>query len=111
MSTEQKTFAFAGISTLDGVKGFRFSNTPLNLRVNMLRHKGHEDIDLRELPKAMTQVQAIAWVLANVKNSKGAVIVTRAADKTTKSEVVLKGEALAKKQKERAAARAAKKAA
>ena len=102
------TFVIAGISTFNGVKTFRFSNGALNLRVNMLNHKGHEDIDLRELPRAMTQKSAIAWVLENVKGSKGAVIHTRAADKTVKSDVVIAAEAMVAKR--RAKVREARKA-
>jgi hypothetical protein len=87
-----KTFTIAGVTNFNGVKTFRFANGKLNLRVNMLRHFGHEDINLHELPKPMTQVQAMVWVLQNVKGSKGAVIATRAADKSTKSELVLEAE-------------------
>lgn len=103
-TTEAKTFTIAGISTNDEVNTFRFANGKLNLRVNMLHHKGHENIDLRDLPRPMTQKNAIAWVLENVKGSKGAVIATRAADKTVKSDVVLAAEALVAKR--RAAKRA-----
>lgn len=87
-----KTFTIAGVSTINGVKTFRFANGKLNIRVNMLRHFGHENIDLHELPKPMTKVQAAAWLLTNVKGTKGAVIPTRAADKTAKNELVLEAE-------------------
>lgn len=97
-----KTFTIAGISTKAGVNTFRFSNGQLNLRVNMLNHKGHEDIQLFELPRAMSQKSAIAWVLENVKGSKGAVISTRAADKTVKSDVVVAAEELVAKRRAKA---------
>ena len=113
MSNEQavKMFVVAGTTVFNGTKTYRFSNGALNLRENMLRHKGHTDIKLVELPKPMTHVQAIAWLLQNVKGTKGAVIATRAADKSVKSDAVVAGEALAAKQKERAAKREEKKAA
>lgn len=87
-----KTFTIAGVSTINGVKTFRFANGKLNIRVNMLRHFGHEDINLVELSKPMTKVQAMAWLMSNVKGVKGAVIPTRAADKTAKNELVLEAE-------------------
>ena len=104
----EKTFIVAGTTEVNGVKTFRFSNGPLNLRANMLRHKGHMNINLVELPRAMTQVRAIAWLLENVKGARGAVIATRAADKTVKSDVVIAGEVLAAKHKAKAKALAAK---
>lgn len=87
-----KTFTIAGTSVVDGVKTFRFANGKLNIRVNMLRHCGHDDINLVELPKAMTKVQAMAWLLTNVRGTKGAVIPTRSADKTAKNNLVLEAE-------------------
>lgn len=110
------TYTIAGTSIApdsdgnpSGVKTFRFSNNALNLRTNMLNHKGHTDVNLVELPRAMTQVRAIAWLLENVKGSKGAVIATRSVDKTVKSDVVIKAELLAQKNKARKVARAAEK--
>ena len=111
MASNDTTFIIAGTTIINGVKTFRFSNGKLNLRANMLRHKGHEDINLFELPRPMTQVKAIAWLLENVKGCKGAVIATRAADKTVKSDTVLAGEALAAKRKLKAKEKAAKVAA
>lgn len=104
-----KTFTIAGTSNINGVKTFRFANGKLNLRVNMLRHFGHEDINLVELPKAMTKVQAMAWLLTNVKGTKGAVIPTRAADKTAKNELVLEAERKAAGVAKAKATRAARK--
>jgi hypothetical protein len=106
-----KTFTIAGTSVYNGVKTFRFANGKANLRVNMLRHFGHTDINLVELPKPMTKVQAAAWLLTNVRGVKGAVIPTRAADKTAKNEMVLEAErkaaAVAKAKATRAARRVA----
>lgn len=99
---QERTFSVAGISVdPNGIKTFRFSNGMINQRTSMLSTNGHTDIDLRELPKAMDQVHAIAWVLANVRGSRGAVIATRATDKTVKSETLLEAEALYQKQKGR----------
>lgn len=104
-----RTFIVAGISVdPSGYKTFRFSNTPINQRVSMLATNGHTDIDLRDLPRPMTQIQAAAWVLNNVRGSRGAVIATRATDKEFKSELVLEIEALAAKQKVRSTGAKAK---
>ncbi len=112
---DAKTYTIAGTSyapnadgTQGDIKSFRFSNSALNLRVNMLHHKGHVDVNLVELPRPMTQVRAIAWLLENVKGCKNAVIATRAADKTVKSDVVIKAQELVAKSRARAAAKAEK---
>lgn len=103
-----RTFTNAGLSTRNGIRTFRFGNGPINLRVNMLRHFGHEDINLVELPKAMTKVQATAWVLENMRGAKSAVIPTRAADKTAKNELLLEAQKLAEKKAKARERRAAK---
>lgn len=105
-----KIFTIAGLTTLNGVKTFRFANGKLNLRVNMLKHFGHKDINLVELPKAMTKVQATTWVLQNIKGAKTAVIPTRAADKTAKNDVLLAAEKKAAAVAKARATREAKKA-
>lgn len=56
----EKTFAFAGISTLNGTVAYRFANGAD--RVKVLAKNGHVEIDLRELPEAMTKAAAIEWL-------------------------------------------------
>lgn len=56
----EKTFAFAGISTLNGTVAYRFANGAD--RVKVLAKNGHVEIDLRELPEAMTKARAIEWL-------------------------------------------------
>lgn len=101
-----KTYTIAGISTLDGVKTFRFGNGPIARREAMLRFHNHENIKLAELPRAMSRDAAMAWVLENVRGAKGAILPTRAADKTEKRPAQLAVEARlkAKREKQRAAA-------
>ena len=48
-----KTFTVAGFSVLDGVKKMRFANSMD--RVKVLMANGHTDIELQELPRAMTK--------------------------------------------------------
>ena len=59
----EKTFTVAGTSNLNGVVKFRFAND-LKSRIKVLTKNGHTDIDLRELPEAMTKAQAIAFLEA-----------------------------------------------
>ena len=56
----EKTFAFAGISTLNGTVAYRFANGAD--RVKVLAKNGHVDIDLRSLPEPMTKERAIEWL-------------------------------------------------
>jgi len=57
----EKTFTVAGTSNLDGVVKFRFAND-LAARVKVLTRNGHTDINLIELPEAMTKDAAIAFL-------------------------------------------------
>lgn len=61
MSNEMKTFTVAGTSNLNGVVKFRFAND-LKSRIKVLERNGHTDVQLVELPNAMTKEQAIAWL-------------------------------------------------
>lgn len=107
-AADEKTFTIAGFSTFEGVKGFRYANGKINIRTNMLKHFDHEDINLVELPKPMTKLHATAWMLQNMKGAKGAVIPTRAADKTAKNELLLQAEELVKRRKAAASKRSEK---
>jgi hypothetical protein len=53
-----KTFAVAGVSTLNGVTKFRLAKDMT--RVKVLAKNGHTDIQLVELPVPMTKEAAIA---------------------------------------------------
>ena len=58
-----KTFTVAGTSNLNGVVKFRFAND-LKSRVRVLQRNGHTDINLMELPEAMSKERAIAFLEA-----------------------------------------------
>ena len=58
-----KTFTVAGTSNLNGVVKFRFAND-LKSRIAVLTRNGHTDINLRELPEAMTKEAAIQFLEA-----------------------------------------------
>ena len=55
------TFTFAGVSTLAGEVKVRFAND--QMRVKVLAKNGHTDINLIELPSAMTKEEAIAHLI------------------------------------------------
>lgn len=56
-----KTYRFAGVSTVKGVCKVRFANDAG--RVKMLAKDGQTDIDLVELPSAMTKEDAIRFLI------------------------------------------------
>jgi len=57
----EKTFTVAGTSNLNGVVKFRFAND-LKSRIAVLTRNGHTEINLIELPDAMTKADAIAFL-------------------------------------------------
>ena len=62
-----KTFTFAGVSRLNGVIKARFAND--QMRVKVLMNGGHKDIDITELMRSMTKVEAVESLLkANFHN-------------------------------------------
>jgi len=60
MATD-KLFTVAGISTLNGDTKPRFAND--QMRVKVLAKNGHSDIELVELPEAMTKTAAVEFLL------------------------------------------------
>lgn len=50
-----KTFKYVGISTLNGVRKLRYAND--NMRIKVLERNGHKDVELIELPKALTKAE------------------------------------------------------
>ena len=103
-----KTYTLGGTTKFNGVTTFRVANGKLNLRRNMLKHFGHTDIDMVELPKAMPKLEAVAWLVT--KGYTG-VIPTRAANKENKNAMQLEAEKLAAKRMRDAARKREKRAA
>jgi uncharacterized protein involved in propanediol utilization len=94
-----KLFSVAGVSTLAGERTFRFANTMD--RVKGLMRSGHTDVELMELPTAMTKEDAVAYlatkgVTAELKSVRksSAPVVKVTASKTTR--VVAKTKPVAK---------------
>lgn len=59
-----KTFIIAGTSLYNGELTYRFSNDKIKVRADKLKRHGHIDIDLVELPRAMTRQEAIDHLVA-----------------------------------------------
>lgn len=58
-----KTFTFSGVSTgPNGQPKVRFTND-LTTRIKILVKGGHDDIDIRELPSAMTKPEAVTFLM------------------------------------------------
>ena len=51
-------FKVVGVSTLNGVTKVRFANDFVS-RVKILNKQGHTDIDLMELPEALTKAECV----------------------------------------------------
>lgn len=67
-----KTFSFAGVSTLDGVIKLRVAND--SMRVKVLAKNGHSNIDIIELKAPMTKEDAVAYLLSiNFDNGNAAI--------------------------------------
>lgn len=78
-----KTFTVAGVSTLNGKVGLRFTNH-LTTRKTVLAKNGHTDINLVQLPKAMDKDAALAH-LASIDQFKNMAIVKSASVDATKA--------------------------
>ena len=61
MATD-KTFTVVGSSTQEGKTKIRFANDVM--RIKILAKNGHTDINLVELPQAMTKVEAVKYLQA-----------------------------------------------
>ena len=56
-----KTFAVAGVSTLDGKTKIRFANDVM--RIKILAKNGHTDIELVDLPNEMTKGEIAQYLI------------------------------------------------
>ena len=76
-----KTFTVAGVSTLKGKVGLRFTNH-LATRKTVLAKNGHTDINLIQLPKAMDKEAALAHLAATAPFSGMAIVKSASVDAT-----------------------------
>lgn len=57
-----KTFSVAGVSTLEGKTKIRFANDAM--RIKILAKNGHQDVELIDLPHAMTKAEIAQYLKA-----------------------------------------------
>lgn len=78
------TFTMAGTSVKNGVKSNRFANCAAAVRRKILEKDNHSDIQLFDLPSAMTKEEALVWLAANGTSIAPAAATTPAAPKSPK---------------------------
>jgi hypothetical protein len=102
MATE-KTFAVAGVSTLNGKTKIRFANDAM--RVKILAKNGHTGVDLVDLPREMTKAE-IAQHLFEIDFAKGRIEILDAIKDLAKKNKVKVAETKTAAPKAKAAAKA-----
>lgn len=80
-----RTFNIAGFSTLSGQRKVRFANGTIEARSKILERNGHVDIDLRELPNAMTKTEAMQFLSVTAEDPRAPKGVQAAAAKSKKT--------------------------
>lgn len=80
-----KTYTIAGTSNLNGKVKVRVSNGTIKHRQAVLERCGHTDVQLQELPKAMTRPEAIEF-LDSKKSAKTVKVETPAKEAETETE-------------------------
>jgi hypothetical protein len=83
MATVEKTFTVAGTATnADGTVKARFAND-LVARIKILNKAGCTDINLMELPTAMTKLEALQYIQSQgVTGDAGYAVANKLAEKT-----------------------------
>jgi hypothetical protein len=82
MAQTEKTFTVAGTATQNGVTKARFANDMVS-RVKILSKHGCTDINLVELPKPMTKLEALQYLveLGITEGTAGEAVSTKLAEK------------------------------
>jgi len=92
----EKLFTVAGTATQHGVTKARFAND-LVARIKILNKNGCTDINLVELPKPMTKLQALQYLNEQgITGDAGYAVATKLAEKTKiakKGEIKVSGKA------------------
>ena len=91
-----KTFSVAGVSTLEGKTKIRFANDAM--RIKILAKNGHQDVELIDLPRAMTKAE-IAQYLKDTDFAAGRAEVEAAVEYLAKKNPAEGAEPKAKKVK------------
>jgi hypothetical protein len=80
--SQEKLFTVAGTATQNGVTKARFAND-LVARIKILNKAGCTDINLVELPKPMTKLQALQFLTeTGVTGDAGYAVASKLAEKT-----------------------------
>ena len=105
--TNEKTFTVAGTATnADGTAKARFAND-LVARIKILNKAGCTDINLMELPRPMTKLEALQYITEQgVTGDAGFAVANKLAEKT---KLAKKGEVSVKASKPAVKSKAAKK--
>ena len=74
-----KLFTVAGFSVNEAGRKFRVANGGANARALVLQRNGHTDIQLVDLPRAMTKEEAFAYVSSEGAAPVAVAMVTKAA--------------------------------
>jgi hypothetical protein len=106
MATAEKLFTVAGTAAQDGVTKVRFAND-LVARIKILTKVGCADINLIELPHAMTKLEALRFLQANgfTEGDAGFAVTAKLAEKSQlakKGEVKMAGSKVSKPVKAKA---------
>lgn len=89
-----RLYTIGGTVNFEGVTQFRVATGKINLRRNLLKHFGCTDINLVDLPRAMTKTEAVAWL---INQGFTGIVPTRAVDKGAKPAIQLAAEKIATK--------------
>lgn len=79
-----KLFTVAGFSVNESGRKFRVANGGAAARALKLQRSGHTDIQLVDLPRAMTKEEAFAYVSSEGTTPVAVAMVTKAAKKDAK---------------------------
>lgn len=85
-----RVFTIAGFSTLSGQRKVRFANGTVEARSKILERNGHVDIDLRELPNAMSKSEAMTFLGVTEEDSRAPKGVQAAAAKAKNAAKITK---------------------
>jgi len=79
---QENLFTVAGTSSLNGEVKVRFANDLVS-RIKALHRSGHKDVNLIELPKPMTKLEAVQFLHANgiTEGDAGYAVASKVAEK------------------------------
>jgi len=105
---QENLFKVAGTSSLNGEVKVRFANDLVS-RIKALHRAGHKDVNLIELPKAMTKLEAVQFLQTQgiTEGDAGYAVASKVAEKikiAKKGEVKVAGVKVAAKPTEKVAA-------